>query len=432
MGTTLLTRRARLLVPGILCLLASVPVWAETPQLALPQVVEVSLQNNGDLKSFREEKGIWEAGKVRAGLLPNPTFDLDAGTGSLTGSSDVSSLSVGVSQEFLLAGKRDKRLTIAERELEIYRWQLADHARLLREEVKSAFYDAILANKRIELSGRAVEINRQLLDVTKERLSVGDIPELEMNLVKVELARSEASKIDVAKRLNQSQAKLWTLMGLPGGESPEIVGNLETDVTMTKPLLDLKQLATGQRPDIKALESEKVRGDADILLAEAAGVPNLTAGFFYSHDRDTDATGVGEEKVRDNLLGIRLSLPIPVFDKNQAGVQEARAKKSSSESRLLAAVRNIEREVETAHAGYLNSKKILSLYSTNILPQLEENLRLTQEAYRLGEVGILAVIQEQKTFFEVSEGYLTAQHDYQIALVKLESAVATELTGGAQ
>jgi cobalt-zinc-cadmium efflux system outer membrane protein len=211
-----------------------------------------------------------------------------------------------------------------------------------------------------------------------------------------------------------------------------LTGNLDTDVTVKKSLVDLKQLALGLRPDLKALEAEKGRGDADIILAKAEKVPNLTAGLFYAQDRSTDATGAGEEKVRDNLLGIRLSMPIPVFDKNQAGVQEARAKKSSSESRLLAASRNIEREVETAYASYLNSEKVLSLYKTNIIPQLEENLNLTQEAYRLGEVGILAVIQEQKKFFEVSEGYLAALHDRQTALVKLESAVATELTGGVQ
>ena len=201
---------------------------------------------------------------------------------------------------------------------------------------------------------------------------------------------------------------------------------------MTKSLLDLKQLARGQRPDLKALEAEKRRGDADIILAQAEGVPNLTAGLFYSHERRTDATGTGEENVRDNLLGIRLSLPLPLFDHNQAGVQEARAKRSSTESRLLAAARNVEREVETAYASYLNSEKVLSLYKTNIIPQLEENLKLTQEAYRLGEVGILAVIQEQKKFFEVSDGYLTALHDRQTALVKLESAVATDLSGGVQ
>jgi cobalt-zinc-cadmium efflux system outer membrane protein len=203
-------------------------------------------------------------------------------------------------------------------------------------------------------------------------------------------------------------------------------------VIATKSLGDLKQLARGQRPDLKALEAEMWRCDADIILAGAEGVPNLTAGLFYSHDQRSDATGAGEEKTRDNLLGIRLSLPIPVFDRNQAGVQEARARRGSSESRLQAAGRNVEREVETAYASYLNSEKVLSLYKSTIIPQLEENLRLTQEAYRLGEVGILAVIQEQKKFFEVNDGYLVALHDRQTALVKLESAVATELGGGVQ
>lgn len=430
MGTTAFARGALLLVPGIICVATSFSVWAVSPQQS--QLVEYSLINNGDLKSFREEKGIRDAGKVRAGLLPNPTLEFEASTGAMTGSSDENSLTIGISQEISLTGKKDKRLAIAECELDIYRWQVADRERAVREEVMTAFYDVILAHKRIELADHAINLNRQLLDVAKERLAAGDIPELEMNLVKVELARSEGSRIDVAKALNQSNAKLSTAMGLPPGESPAISGGLDTGVTMKKSLVEMKQLAQENRPDLKALQAEKHKGDADILLAEAEGVPNLTAGLFYTHDRRTDATGTGEENVRDNLLGIRLSMPIPVFDKNQAGVQEARAKKSSSESRLLAASRNVEREVETAYASYLNSENVLSLYKTNIIPQLEENLKLTQEAYRLGEVGILAVNQEQKKFFEVSEGYLAALHDRQTALVKLESAVATELTGGVQ
>lgn len=433
MGTTVSGRRARLLVPGILCLLASVPALAaETQQLTLPQVIEISQQNNGDLKAFREEKGIRDAGKTRAGLLPNPTLDLEGGTGALTGSSDENNLTIGVSQEFLLAGKRDKRLTVAERELEAYRWQLADRERTLREEVKAVFYDAMLAEQRLKLTDRSIDLNRQLLEVTKDRLAAGDIPELEMNLAKVELTRSEGARIEVERALLQTRARLFSFMGLPAGETPVIAGTLDNGFSLNKNLADLKQLALGKRPDLKALEAEKGRGDADITLAEAEKVPNLTAGLFYTHDRRTDATGTGEEKVRDNLLGIRLSMPIPVFDKNQAGVQEARAKRSSTESRLTAATRNVERDVETAYISALNAEKVLSLYKSNIIPQLEENLKLTQEAYRLGEVGILSVIQEQKKFFEVSDGYLTALHARQLALVKLESAVATDINGGAQ
>ena len=432
MGTTALARRALLLAPGLVCLLSFTPVWAETEKLALPQVMEFALRNNGDLRSFREEKGIRDAGKIRAGLLPNPVLELEGSTGALTGSSAENSLSLGVSQEFLLAGKRGKRIAVAERELDMYRWQLADRERLLCGEVKTAFYDFILAQQRVTLSDRSIALNRQLLDVTKERLTAGDIPELEMNLAKVELARGEVTRIDVEKMFNQNQAKLWMLMGLPSGESHSIAGSFETKIVMTKNLVDLKQLARGKRTDLKALEAEKNKTESEVVLARAEGVPNLMAGLAVM--RDTTAMEVGGVEGKDTAytIGLKLSMPLPLFDRNQAGVQEARAKMSSAENRLTATAWNVEREVETAYTSLLNAEKVLSLYKTNIIPQLEENLTLTQEAYRLGEVGILTVIQEQKKFFEVSDGYLTALHDRQAALVRLESAVASDLSGGAQ
>lgn len=432
MVTTASVRGALLLVPAIVSVLASNPVFAETQTLTLAQAVEVALLHNGELKSFREEKGIRDAGKIRAGLLPNPVLEFEGATGAVTGSSDENNLSLGVSQELLLGGKREKRLAIAEQEFEIYRWQLADRERLLREEVATAFSDALLADKRIELADRAIELNRQLFDVARERLAAGDIPELELNLVKVELARSEGTRIDAAQALNQSQARVWNLMGLPAGDVPTISGTLDSEGSMVKPLADLQQLARGNRPDLKVLEAEKSRGEAGIILARAEAVPNLTAGLFYSHERRADATRTGEDDVRDNLLGIRLSLPLPLFDHNQAGVQEAQARQNSSASRLLAASRNVDREVNTANAGFQNSEKVLALYKTDIIPQLEENLQLTREAYRIGEVGILTVIQEQKKFFEVNDGYLTALYNRQTALIKLKTAVATDPGGGVQ
>jgi cobalt-zinc-cadmium efflux system outer membrane protein len=72
------------------------------------------------------------------------------------------------------------------------------------------------------------------------------------------------------------------------------------------------------------------------------------------------------------------------------------------------------------------------MFDQGIIPQLTENLKLTQEAYRIGEVGILAVIDEQKKFFEVNDSYLSALHGRRTAFIKLESAAAQDLSGGAQ
>lgn len=430
MGTTAFARGAMLLVSGIIVLFATERARGEERLLSLSRVVEQAIEQNGDLKALRREKGVREAGRVRAGLLPNPTLDLEAGSGALTGSSSENSLAISLSQEFSLAGRREKRLTVAERELEIYAWQLADRERLLRDDVKGAFLDALLAGERLALADRSIALNRQLLEVAKERLAAGDIPELEMNLVRVELARSEGARIEAARGVLQSRARLWALMGLPSGQEPAISGNLEPGPAMTRPLAELQRLALANRPDLKLLAAERGRGEAEILLAEAESIPSLTLGVVLRRDATAIEVGGAEVKDADYSVGVRISIPIPIFDRNQAAIQEAGARKGSSESRLAAAVRGVERETASAFAAFQNASKMIGIYRGDIVPQLEENLKLTQEAWRLGEVGILAVIEEQKKFFEVSDGYLSALHGRQAALVKLESVTASELSGG--
>lgn len=401
------------------------PVFAGEKTFNLRQAVEFSLQNNGELKALREEKGVREAGKIRAGLYPNPVLDLDGATGELTGSPSENRLSIGISQEFLTMGKRGKRQQVAEKELEGFDRQIGNSGRLLAEEAKTTFYDFLLAEKRVELAERSISLNTQLLEVTKQRLDAGDIPELEVNLARVEVARSKGRKVEAERELYPAKARLFALMGLPPDEAASFTGSLEGK-PVVKNLGELKGLALVKRPDVRALEAERARGDAEIALAQAERIPNITVGLGYQREN----TAID----RDNLLGLKVSIPIPLFDRNQAGIREAQARKGSAENRYLFAKKVVEREVEAAYARLTTAEKTLTIYAKNIIPQLEENLKLVQDAYRLGEVGILTVIEEQKKFFEVNDGYLTALYNRQTALVKLEAVVGAdlnmEITGG--
>ena len=174
----------------VLCsLICVIPAFAAAKIFNLQQAVEFCLENNGNLKALKEEKGVREAGKIKAGLYPNPTLEMDGTTGGLSGSPSENRLSVGITQEFLTMGKRGKRLSVAEKEIEGFGRQIDNAGRLLNEEVKATFYDLLLAEKRVELAERSIALNNQLLDVTKQRLESGDIPELEMNLARVEAAQ---------------------------------------------------------------------------------------------------------------------------------------------------------------------------------------------------------------------------------------------------
>lgn len=431
--------RAYCFVPGavhlLLVSLFLLPRVASGEALPLPQAVEYALANNGELKALRAEKEVARAGLERAVLFPNPTLELAGDTGALTGSSDESTVSIGFSQEFLTGGKRAKRRTMAEWETEAVHHQVADRQRLLTLEVKSTFFELTLTQKRRELAQRAIDLNGKLLEITQERLAAGDIPELEVNLARVELARSEGRKIEAERELSPLLARLRTLLGVPAGEEVEFIG-----VGERKPLgvslEEASRLALGNRPDLKSLEAARAKGEAGVELAEAERIPNVTAGLGYTYERSGLEVGDIEARDKDHLLGLKLSIPLPVFDRNQAGIREARARKQSAESRLEFARLSIEREIAGDYARLAAAEKSLDLYATGILPQLEENLKLVQEAYQLGEVGILSVIEEQKKYIEVHDGYLAALADRQIALARLEASVGVDFqnktSGGAQ
>lgn len=433
--------RAYRFVSGAVHLLLAAAIFVprgasgEVRPLDLSKAVECALANNGELQALRAEKEVARAGVEQAALFPNPTLELSADTGALTGSSGEDTASLGLSQEFPTVGKRAKRRAVAQREMEEVLQQIADRERLLALEVKSTFAELMLAQKRQELARRAVELNGKLLEITRERLAAGDIPELEVNLARVEVARSEGRKIEAERELDPLLARLRTLLGLPAGDDVSFDGSPERNPLAITPA-ELTRLALENRPDLKALRAARAGRDAAVALAEAERIPNVTLGVGYTHERSVDATGLGEEKTRDNLVGIKLSIPIPLFDRNQAGIREARAREQGAGHRLEFARANVTREIEGDYARLAAADKALDLYVGSILPQLEENLKLTREAYQLGEAGILPVIEEQKKYIEVHDGYLAALAERQTALARLEASVGIDFqnktSGGAQ
>jgi cobalt-zinc-cadmium efflux system outer membrane protein len=195
---------------------------------------------------------------------------------------------------------------------------------------------------------------------------------------------------------------------------------------------EIVKLALASRPDLLALSSERDKAETENRLAEAEALPNLTAGLFAQWQRSLTEVGGMSSTSSDTQLGLRLSMPIPVFDRNQNGQAAARSRLDAADSRRVAMERSITAEVEAAASRLSSSERIMALFEKGIIPQLKENLKLTQEAYRIGEVGILSVIEEQKKFFEVNDSYLSAQHSRSTALIKLETAVARDLNGGVQ
>lgn len=406
------------------------PTFAEPIPRSINEIVTLALKHSAELTALEKEADAKQALAIQAGTITNPTLEVQGATGSLTGSPDDRSLSIGINQELPLNGKLRLRREAIQREAESVQLQRDNTARLIKDELSITALDYALTSKRQELATELVNLNRELVSIAEERFKAGDIPELDLNLAKVELVRAETRLLEAEREKNPHRIKIASLTGLN-----------ESDINLSEKFLTPKlsqnaqylvKQALASRPDLLALTREREKADLEIRLAEAEALPNLTAGLFVQLQRAKTEVGGMSEVNSDTQLGVRLSMPIPVFDRNQGGKAAARARLDAADSRKLALERTVSAEVEAAASRVSASERILAMFEQGIIPQLAENLKLTQEAYRVGEVGILAVIDEQKKFFEVNDSYLSALHGRRMAFIKLESATAQDLTGGAQ
>lgn len=413
-----------LLLSAFVCL----PVHAGAVPRTINEIVALAMKHSAELVALEKETDAKQLLAIQAGTRNNPTLELQGSTGSLSGSPEEHFVSIGINQELPLYGKLRLRREAGQREAEALQRQRDNTARLLRDDVATTALDCSLNSKRQELTAHLVQLNRDLVTIAGERFNAGDIPELELNLARVELARAENRLLEVERERIPLRIKMALLTGL--NESDITLSDTFSAPIASPITRDLVKKALAVRPDLLALSRERDKAETENRLAEAEALPNLTAGLFAQWQRSSTEVGGMSSTSSDTQLGVRLSMPIPVFDRNLNGQGAARSRLDAADSRRLALERSITAEVEAAASRVSASERILALFEHGIIPQLEENLKLTREAYRIGEVGILSVIDEQKKFFEVNDSYLSARHSARVALIKLETAVATELTGG--
>ena len=403
---------------------------AEPAQRSINEIVALALQNSAELAALDKEAVAKHSLAVQACTLSNPTLELEGSTGTMTGSPDAGGASIGISQEFSLYGKLRLRRKALEYEAEALVRKRDNAARLLKEEISTMLLDYLLSEQRCELAADMVKLNGELVTIAGERFKAGDIPELELNITKVELARAENRLLEVDRARLALRIHIASLSGLQEGDI--VLSDKLSSAVSSPQTKDLVKKSLSLRPDYLALCIERERAETEYRLAKVEGLPNPTVGIFAQWQKSSVEVGGMSAINRDRILGLRLSVPIPVFDRNNGRRAAALALLDAADSRRTGLERTIKAEVEAAIASLSSSERIVSLFDTGIIPQMGENLKLTQEAYRADEVGILSVTDQQKKFFDVHDTYLSALHARRVAFIKMESVSANNLNGVVQ
>jgi cobalt-zinc-cadmium efflux system outer membrane protein len=227
---------------------------AEPVPRNINELSDLAMKHSAELSAYEKEKTAKEALAIQAGTISNPTLELQGSTGGMTGSPEDHSFAIGVNQEFPLNGKLRLRHEAGLRDADVARQQQDNAARLLRQEIISLAVDFQLASKRKELALELVKLNRDLVSIAEERFKAGDIPELDLNLARVELIRADSRLLQSESELAPPRIRISALTGL---DEHDI---MLADTPVHKPVQPLDELtkhALATRPDMRAMSHEQ-------------------------------------------------------------------------------------------------------------------------------------------------------------------------------
>ena len=428
-------------------------------RLTLVQAENLLIERNLTVLAARYQIDASRAGRLIASYKPNPVLTIGAeqlpfyspirgsfprllSTNPDAGANPVYTLRVDKIWE--RGGKRELRTSLADEQLQASEAQMLDAVRTQMYQLRKAFTVATLARANLRLAETSEQQYAQTQALTQVKVDQGDIARVEIYRVTagrlqyqqaVLQARTgyDAATRDVLNLLGAREQDIApTIAQTPGLrpvsseaadlQIPDSISNATLDLIsdfddrpLFQSLSELRSVALAERPDVLAARHLLASAENAMQLAYAQRIRDVSTGYEYQR--------VGS----DHSLGFVLQVPLLVNNNQRALFTQAEAQKRAAEAQVKQAEVQAITDVEKAYQAYLSARRVLDLYSTTNLTQVDRLRSVAALSYREGASSLFELLDAQRAYSQAMTAYNQARSDYQMTLWDLEQATGRSL-----
>jgi cobalt-zinc-cadmium efflux system outer membrane protein len=312
--------------------------------------------------------------------------------------------------------RRPARERSARQEVEAVALTVADRERLLSAAVREQAGQVLEARQSLGILREIAGLNRQLRDLIDARVREGAQPRLDLDILEVEVQRSEADVALQEARVDTAQVELRVLVGLEPRATVTVAGTLESAVgSIAAPDARVDADVLGQRADLR--ESIARVALAEARLDEVRQESRVDASVFGAYGRAMNGFPLNGLRADGTIAPIRevfhdlrlgVQLVVPLRDRNQGAIAEARAERRGAELEAEAVRLDAGAELEAARARRQAAQRAVALYDGGARDQARRNVEVLREAYELGRNTLLDVLAEQRRLLDVEMAYTQA------------------------
>jgi outer membrane protein, heavy metal efflux system len=391
------------------------PTVAPAPNqgMSLAEWETLAEQNNPTLNQVSARIQAARGECVQAGLYPNPRIGYQATEIGDEGQAGQQGGFIG--QEVVTNGKLKRNRELAAqvvRQLECA-WS-SQHGRVVSD-VRRAFYDVLVAQRTLELTDQLVRIGQEGVRAAEALLKIKERSRVDVLQARIE---ADSAQILVEKARNRYSAawrNLAVVAGVPNMSPAPLLGDLQDGL----PLLNWSETlgrVLSESPQIAESQSGVARAQAALARECAQQIPNIDLQAGVQYDNAT----------RDNIAGVQVGVPIPLFNRNQGNIRRAQAELTAARAEIRRVDLDLQQRLATAFEQYQNARCQVEKYAGDILPNAQKSLDLTAAGYRQGEFDYVTLLTAQRTFFQVNLAYIEAIRDLRSATVAIEGNLLSD------
>lgn len=320
--------------------------------------------------------------------------------------------SAGIEQTLEIAGQQGYRRRASQADLKALHASIEEMRRTVRAQVEQQFVQVLALQERIATERASLQIVEDTAASIRKRVAAGEDSRLEGNLANVEAVRARNQISALEEQWIQARADLAALLQWPASTLPDVAGTLAEPA----PAYTLEQLLAqaAQRPLMQALEYREQAAKNRLSLERAARYPDVTIGLSRGRE--------GPLGAREKLNMLTLSLPLPLFQRNAAGIGRATTEVNQAGIERQAMVRDVNAGIAALWQKRQSLASRVNELQKTVLPALQDNQRLSVKSLQAGEISLVQLLLVNRQVLDGRRDLIEAQTDLRLTRIALQRA----------
>lgn len=387
---------------------------AAAEPLSLAKAIELALEGNPEVAAAKRQ---WEAteGQVLQGRSrPNP--ELAYSLEDTRSKTRTQSWQLNLPVE--LGGKRAARTKAAEKTREQAQAQLAELQATVRANVAAAYFDVLTAQERLVLARDSAALAKSSTDTVSKRVAAGKVSPVEESKARVAEAGVRVELAQAASEQRNALSRLFALLGRIDAPYTVLEGKAE-NLPSVPSLADLQPLISSA-PGVVLARIEVDRREALTALEQSKRVPDVTVSVGMQRSNETQR----------NVLLFGVSVPLPIFDRNQGNLLEALKLEDKARDELQAASVRLHSEVAQARERLSTIIAEVQSLKQDVLPGAKSAYDAATIGFENGKFNFLEVLDAQRTYFTAKSQYLKALGEAHRAAADIDRLLGASMVSG--